>query len=70
MDDHILMDSPVLRQLPNDGLFLYETKTPFSDIAKNHFALRIPGGCAVICKCSDQTHTVILDRTGWIETVY
>jgi hypothetical protein len=70
MSAHLLMDGPVLRQLPNDGVFLYETKARFSDIAKNQFALRIPGGTAVICKCADRTRTVILDRTGWIETVY
>ena len=56
-----------LRQLPNDGIWKFETDNDFAAIGPTHFVGRIPGNSVVICVCADRNRTCILDRNGRIE---
>jgi hypothetical protein len=59
-----------LRALPYTSIFLFETADDFASISANTFSRRLPGNSVVICKCADQTRTVILNFQAQVATIY
>jgi hypothetical protein len=59
-----------LRALPYTSVFLFETADDFASTSADAFSHRIPGNSVVICKCADQTRTVVLNFQAQVATIY